>query len=115
MDAKEDPRKKGLKDGLRQLTNEEIVRLLDWPDDLVLDTYNYENGNYCPLAVAIGLPGQIHEPTHDKVFAELTNRGYKVYNTRGICGDFYTSNRREDLILAAEEILVERNYPRLCK
>ena len=108
MDATEDPRKTGLKNGIRQLTNEQIVRLLEWPDDLVLDTFNYLDGKYCPLAVAIGLPGQIAEPTHDKIFNELVERGYKVYNTRGICGEFYTTNRKEDLIIAAKEVLAER-------
>ena len=38
----EDPRKTGLKNGLRQLTLEEIERVINYPGEMVLDTYNYE-------------------------------------------------------------------------
>lgn len=102
----EDPRKTGLKNGLRQLTPEQLRRVINWPHDMVLDTYNYCDGCFCPLAVGVGLD-RMADPTHDKVFAELTAMGYKVYNTRGILGEFYTTNRRDDLILAAKEVLEE--------
>lgn len=109
----EDPRKTGLKNGLRQLTVQEIRCVIDWPHDMVLDTYNYEDGKYCPLAVGIGLPATMENPTHEKVFSELTARGYKVYNTKGIVGTFYTNNRKKDLFEAAHEVLSEKqNEPR---
>lgn len=104
----EDARKKGLKDGLGQLTVEQLKRVLEWPYDMVLDSVNYEDGKFCPLAVGIGLDQTIVEPTHEKVFAKLTELGYKVYNTRGILGEFYTKNRKEDLLLAAQEVLMEK-------
>lgn len=105
-----DPRKAGLKKGLRQLTNEQIVRVVEYPHEMILDRCNYEDGKFCPLAVAVGLDSMI-DPSDEKVVAELESRGYSVYNTRGIVGMFYTSNRREDLILAANEILAERGEP----
>jgi hypothetical protein len=104
----EDPRKIGLKNGLRQLTSEQIRRVLSWPYPMVLDTYNYESGCYCPLAVGVGLPGKIENPTHEKVFCELSRMGYQIYNTRGIKGEFYTTDRLRDLKSAAEEVLAER-------
>ena len=103
----EDPRKTGLKNGLRQLTVDEILKVMCHPDEMVLDTYNYEDGKFCPLAVAIGLEN-MENPSHEKVFDELTRRGYKVYNTRGIKGEFYTKNRLDDLLQAAEEVLFEK-------
>ncbi len=103
----EDPRKRGLKDGLRQLTAEQIEKVLSWPDDLVLDHCNYQDGKFCPLAVGVGLE-KMPDPTHDKVYAELVRLGYKVYNTRGIKGDFYTTDRKADLIQAANEVLAEK-------
>ena len=103
----EDPRKTGLKNGLRQLTANEIWRVLQYPGEMVLDTYNYSDGNFCPLAVAVGLDN-MPAPSHEKVFNELTARGYKVYNTRGIEGEFYTTNRKDDLIQAAREVLEEK-------
>jgi hypothetical protein len=105
--AVEDPRKTGLKKGLRQLTAQEILKVLCHPDEMVLDIYNYEDGKFCPLAVGLGLD-KMENPSHEKVFDELTSRGYKVYNTRGIKGEFYTKNRQEDLLKAAEEVLYEK-------
>lgn len=105
----EDPRKIGLKNGLRQLTIEQLQRVIDYPGEMVLDTYNYEDGKFCPLAVALELDKSVINPTHDKVFETLTSMGYKVYNTRGIPGEFYTNNRLEDLLEAAKEVLQEKN------
>lgn len=104
----EDPRKVGLKNGLRQLTVEQLQRVIDYPGEMVLDSVNYEDGRFCPLAVALELDKTLENPTHDKVFQTLTDMGYKVYNTRGIQGEFYTTNRLEDLLQAAKEVLQEK-------
>jgi hypothetical protein len=104
----EDPRKMGLKNGLRQLTVEQLERVINYPGEMVLDSFNYEDGKFCPLAVALELDKTMTNPTHDKVFQTLTDMGYKVYNTRGIPGEFYTTNRLEDLLEAAKEVLQEK-------
>lgn len=103
----EDLRKIGLKDGLRQLNVEQLNRVISYKGEMVLDTYNYEDGKFCPLAVGVGLDC-IENPTHEKVYKSLIDLGYKVYNTRGIKGEFYTTNRKEDLLIAAKEVLEER-------
>jgi hypothetical protein len=104
-----DPRKIGLKNGLRQLASAQIRRVLDYaPEKMALDDGNYVDGKFCPLAVAVGLPEIMKDPTDDRVHAVLTMLGYKVNNTRGIKGKFYTTNRAADLRLAAEEVLRER-------
>lgn len=107
LDILEDPRKTGLKNGLRQLTIEQLQRVIDYPREMVLDTYNYQDGKFCPLAVAVGLD-QMIDPSHQKVYDALIDMDYKVYNTRGIAGKFYTTNRKEDLIQAAKEVLQEK-------
>jgi hypothetical protein len=106
----EDPRKTGLKNGLRQLNEIQLQRVIDYPHEMVLDEVNYDadTGRFCPLAVALDLPRIMEQPTHQLVFDTLTTLGYKVYNTRGIKGDFYTTNRKEDLITAAKEVLQEK-------
>lgn len=104
----EDPRKTGLKNGLRQLTAEQLQRVIDYPGEMVLDSYNYQDGNFCALAVALELDKTMINPTHEKVFETLTSMGYSVYNTRGISGEFYTTNRKEDLLEAAKEVLQEK-------
>jgi hypothetical protein len=104
----EDPRKTGLKNGLRQLTAEQLQRVIDYPGDMVLDSFNYEDGKFCPLAIGAGLDHTISNPTHNIVFDKLIEMGYKVYNTRGIGGQFYTNNRKKDLLEAAREVLQEK-------
>jgi hypothetical protein len=104
----EDPRKTGLKSGLRQLNIKQLKRILDFQDEMVLDQYNYYDGKFCPLAVALGLDRTMENPSHDRVFQTLTDLGYDVYNTRGIVGKFYTDNRKEDLLEAAREVLEEK-------
>lgn len=105
---KEDLRKIGLKNGLRQLTIQQLQRVIEYSKDMVLDSYNYQNGKFCPLAIALDLDKIVMQPTHEKIFSILTNMGYKVYNTRGIEGTFYTTNRKEDLLQAAKEVLQEK-------
>jgi hypothetical protein len=104
----EDSRKTGLKNGLRQLTVEQLQRIIDYPGEMVLDTYNYQDGKFCPLAIGLEIDKTMEKPTHDKVFGYLSLLGYKVYNTRGIEGQFYTVNRAEDLLEAAKEVLQEK-------
>lgn len=107
-DGMEDPRKTGLKKGLRQLTTEQLQRVLNYPGEMVLDSFNYENGKFCPLAIGVGLDRTLANPTHNVVYDTLIQMGYSVYNTRGIAGEFYTTNRKEDLLQAAREVLEER-------
>lgn len=104
----EDARKTGLKSGLRQLTEEQLRRVLDYKGEMVLDSFNYQDGKFCPLAIALELDKKIVDPTHEKVFQLLTDMGYKVYNTRGIKGNFYTTDRLLDLMEAAQEVLQEK-------
>ena len=103
----EDSRKIGLKNGLRQLTAAQLQRVIDYPGEMVLDSYNYHDGNFCALAIGVGLDKTMIDPSHEKVFQALTDMGYNVYNTRGIPGEFYTTNRLEDLLEAAKEVLQE--------
>lgn len=104
----EDPRKTGLKNGLRQLNVRQLKRVMEYQGEMVLDEYNYQDGKFCPLAVALGLDKTMENPSHDKVFQTLTDLGYDVYNTRGIAGKFYTEHRKEDLLEAAQEVLEEK-------
>ena len=104
---KEDPRKTGLKAGLRQLTAGQLKRVLNYDKEMVFDTYNYHDGKFCPLAVGAGLD-TMKDPTQEKVFGTLQDMHYRIYNTRGIKGAFYTTSRKEDLLEAAKEVLKEK-------
>lgn len=106
-----DPRKEGLKEGLRQLTVDQLLRVQSFPaKKLLLDELNYENGKFCPLAVGVGLDQFVKDPSQEKIYAILALAGYKINNTRGKSGTFYTTNRLSDLYLALYEVLEEKGY-----
>ena len=105
----EDDRKVGIKNGLRQLSPDQLKRVLDYEGDFCLDTWNYHDGKFCPLAVGVGLDQSFREtPTHEKVYAVLALMGFRVNNTWGRRGEFYTEDRRRDLLTAAREVLEEK-------
>ena len=103
-----DGRREGLKEGLRQLTDAQLRRVIGYPGEMVLDCWNYHDGRFCPLAVGLGLDLVFREPTHEKVYAVLTLLGYRVNSTWGRNGDFYTTDRKRDLLAAANEVLEEK-------
>lgn len=107
-----DPRKAGLRRGLCQLSNDQLVQALAVPN-VVVDTWNYHDGDFCPLAVGVGLHKTMTDPSHEKVLAELEARGFKVNNTRGIKGNFYTTDRDRDWRLLGHEIILARGKKRL--
>lgn len=111
----EDPRKAALKSGLRQLNSSQLRRLLvhvNLGGEVLLDRdehghANYSSGVYCPLAIAVGMD-EWPERTDEQVANCLrTVFGLTIYNTRGIEGEFYTTERRRDLVIAANEVLVQ--------
>lgn len=116
-----DPRKAALKEGIQQLRKHEIERLIahvEGGQPILLDRdeqghANVSGGVYCPLAVAVGIqahPHTVELDTDEGVAKFLTEWcGFKIYNTRGIAGEFYTNNRRDDLLVAAREVLSERS------
>ena len=105
MNEVNDPRKIGLKTGLMQLSIKQLERVINYSGEMILDEFNYKDGLFCPLAIGLELDRKLLNPTHDLVYETLTELGYKVYNTRGIEGEFYTTNRKEDLLIAANEVL----------
>lgn len=104
----EDPRKTGLKKGLSQLTIKQLQRVIDYPNEMILDDYNYHEGKFCPLAIGLELDKTITDPTHEKISNILIDLDYKIYNTRGVKGEYYTTNRKEDLLETAKEVLEEK-------
>lgn len=102
-----DDRKTAIKNGLRQLSPENLRRLLAYDKEMVLDHYNYSNGKFCPLSVALGLNELCVKWTNEKMQSVILALGYKISNTRGIKGAFYTENRLADLKVACEEVLAE--------
>ena len=116
----EDPRKTALKEGLRQLRPHELWRLVEWIDGggaVLLDrdedgNANYNGQAYCPLAIAVRMHEGVPYESDESVYKILSSWfGFKVYNTRGVAGEFYTTERRRDLMIALREVLREKVPP----
>lgn len=107
-----DARYQSLRQGLEQLSHDELLRLRDWlltGGRIALDQWNYNASadEWCPLAIAVGLPSLFAGRQADNagVTAILALLGLRVNNTRNVVGDFYRDNRRADLTAVVEEIL----------
>jgi hypothetical protein len=108
---KSDPRYIALCSGLRQLTVSQLYKLYFHLADngaVVLDDCNFKDGVYCPLAIAVGLDKFVKTPSEAIVYSILTLAGLKINNTRGVAGEFYTVERRRDLEIAVDDVLIEK-------
>lgn len=118
----DDPRYAALRRGLAQLTNEELQRILDTPDDqMIFDGGNYDpiTDRYCPMAVALEVPEYIERfdliPNQyrvDRMIGGLgtIDRPNFAYNQmHGTPGNFYRDDRPADLRRVIADILAERS------
>ena len=104
----EDLRKTALKNGLRQLTIDQLRRVANYNGIIACDYGNYVDGRFCAIAIGLGLDQTMTEPTNDKVRADLIARGLKIDNLKGVPGTFYTKDRRADLDRAVAEVIHEK-------
>lgn len=96
------------KQRLSSLSDEELKRILCDIDKILFDTHNFNEGKFCPVAIAMNLHKTIDNPTDERIKNEISKRFRPVNIFKGIKGKFYTDNRREDLINLCKEILQER-------
>lgn len=98
------------------LTFEQLLRILDYDNEFLLDDCNYRDGKFCPLAVAFNLHETVSNPSDDIIRDEIVRIGnaqipdFAINPTKGIQGTFYTTNRRDDLMeLVTTEIARRAN------
>lgn len=85
---------------LSTLTKEQLQRIIDNIDRVCLDTFNFDvqEKTFCPLAVAHNLHETLVSPTDILVKQELSKNYSPVNILKGTPGDFYTTNRKQDLL-----------------
>lgn len=101
-----DARYRAVWDRLSKLTEEQLQLIIDNIDRVCFDTFNYDEKHktFCPLAIAHGLDA-LHEPT-DAWVSEILSLYYQPVNIlKGVPGEFYTTNRRADLLAICELLL----------
>lgn len=85
---------------LEKLTNQELQRIVNNVDRICWDTYNFdaENNKFCPIAIAMNLHKTVSNPTDKLINAKISERFNPPNILKGIPGEWYTNNRRSDLI-----------------
>lgn len=101
-----DLRYETIKSRLSTLSKEEIERILDNIDNVCFDELNYDSstGKYCPLATAMSLD-KLSNPTDEKIKAEIGKRFQPVNVIKGLPGEFYRDNRKQNLIDLCKKLL----------
>lgn len=94
-----DLRYETIKKRISTLSKNEIQRILDRIDDVCFDEYNYDaqNHKFCPLAMAMNLD-TLPNPTDEKVKEAISKRFNPVNVIKGLQGEFYRDNRKQDLV-----------------
>lgn len=105
-----DKRYLACRERIESLSTKEIKRIVDNKDILLWDTFNYNplEGKFCPIAVAMDLHNIIENPTDDSVKEEISKRFYPSNIFKGVEGEFYTTNREEDMMNLCKNILKSR-------
>jgi hypothetical protein len=116
-----DKRCKALACGLLQLSRQELDRLYDvllaTPDQIVVDTVNYDvdTDGWCPLAVGLGVPeiarrrGGINSNADAKKLILdigcMKHGEFSLNPISGIAGDFFRDDRYADLTVLVTYLL----------
>jgi hypothetical protein len=100
-----------IKGRLRELSVEELQRIVDNIDKVCFDEFNYDatSNRYCPLAVAMCLD-KILNPSDALIKEEIKKRFSPVNILKGIEGNFYRENRKEDLINLCKNLIKIKTF-----
>lgn len=101
-----------IKERLCKLTRDEVQRILDNAELLCTDTFNFDSTKqtYCPLALGMNLHVTVQSPTDASIKAQIAKRFFPVNIIKGVEGNFYTENRKSDIINVCKEILNNELY-----
>lgn len=90
------------------LNENELLNILDNIDIILFDTFNYNDGKYCPLAVAKKLHETVDNPS-DELMKKLLGCFFEPVNVlKGVDGNFYRDNRKDDLVKIIAHVLREK-------
>lgn len=105
-----DDRYWAIRERLGHFSKTEIRRIVDDIDKCVFDEYNYKDGYFCPVGLAMNLHNELSEPTNISAKQAMARRFNPVNVIKGVPGQFYHGNsiqRRKDLLMLCDELLNE--------
>ncbi len=123
---RDDLRWQALQFGLSQLTDRQLLRIIDHVGNggqMVCDTYNYDASmdSWCPLAIGLGIPemlaamGDKPRFTNDSAKIFITEIGRRICPTftlnpiSGVPGAYFRSDRMNDILGLCHYIMAERS------
>lgn len=82
------------------MTKEQLQTIVDNIELICFDTFNFNEAEktYCPLAIAHNLHKIVINPTDLAVQMELSKFYAPVNILKGVAGEFYTKDRKKDLM-----------------
>ena len=87
------------------LNTNELLNILENVNIICFDTFNYNDGKYCPLAVAKKFHETVENPSDDLMKKMLGCFFDPVNILKGVDGDFYRDNRKDDLVKVVANVL----------
>lgn len=99
-----------MRERLSCLSKEELQSIVDNIDIILFDTYNFKNGKFCPMGVALG-GHYLNNPTNETIKSLIESRFQPANMLKGIEGIFYHGNdqeRKKDLLSLCNELLVNK-------
>ena len=104
----EDARYKIMFDRFSLLNVNELLTILENINIVCFDTFNYNDGKYCPLAVAKKFHETIINPS-DELMKNLLGCFFEPVNVlKGVEGNFYRNNRKDDLVKVVAHVIREK-------
>lgn len=112
LTAMNDLRYQLMRERLNTLADSQLQEIIDKIDIILFDEYNYHEGKFCPMGIALGCHLNFWgKPTNEWVRSQI-GEYYKPANMlKGVPGEFYHGNdaeRKRDLLALCREIIKSR-------
>jgi hypothetical protein len=109
-----DERYRLIRERFETLSREELLRMRDNIDITLFDDFNYHEGQYCPIAIAMNLHTTFPNPTHELVKEKIAERFQPSNMLKGVDGSFYhgtAEERKRDLLQLIDELVLMPRKP----
>lgn len=95
---------------LESMSSVELNRIVTRTEKMLFDTFNFNEGKFCPIAIGMNLHELIDNPTDENVKKGISERFSPTNIFKGTPGRFYTTNRKDDIVNLCKEIIGKRKH-----
>lgn len=100
-----------MRDRLAELRKDQIQQIIDHIDIVLFDQYNYHEGKFCPMGVALRCH-ELPNPSDESVKEMIARRFVPTNMLKGVDGAFYhgtDEERKADLLELCHELFREKS------